>query len=130
MKYETRKRLAEQHARKVKETEQLKKIYHKNDKPKKPWTFTKSLMAFIIANCTLIEIYALVIMWRTFDLSALPTLITTVVGECIITLGYMAKSTVENKVGGITYDSVMEEVRSRIHLSSEMSEKEKKEAVG
>lgn len=42
-----------------------------------------------------------------FDFTPLVTLISAVAGEVIVTLGYFAKSTKENTVGGITYDIAM-----------------------
>lgn len=125
--YERKKQFAKKHARKVKERQQLSKIYHSNDKQKKPWTFAKKLTAFLIANCLVIEIYALITMWHFMDLTPLVALITAVVGDCIVACAYLIKSTYENRAGGIVYETALQET---FHLPSEVTEKEKEEAVG
>lgn len=127
MNYEKAKKYAQRHAEHVKQWHNLKKIWQKNDVNKKPWTFTKKLTAFLIANCLIIEIYALVTMWHFMDLSALATLITAVVGECILMCAYVVKATIENKNGGITYDLAM---KDRFHSENEITEQDKKDAVG
>ncbi len=127
MNYNKAKEYAKRHADRVKQRQNLKALWHKNDKEKKPWTFTKKLTAFLIANCLVIEIYSLVTMWHFMDISALAALIAAVVGECICMCAYVVKSTIENKVGGITYETAM---KDGFHLPNEMSEKEKNEAAG
>ena len=125
--YERKKQFAKKHARKVKERQQLSKIYHSNDKQKKPWTFTKKLTAFIIANCTVIELYTLVVMWKMYDLSALPTLIAAVIGECCAMISYIVKSTFENTANGIVYEAAMKE---SFHVIDDLTQDEKDNAVG
>lgn len=115
---------AKKHAEYVKQKQRIKKIYHKNDAPKKPWTFTKKLTAFLIVNCLAIEIYALITMWHFMDISALSALITAIVGECVASLAYVVKSTFENRVGGITYETAMKDVFHSI------DEKDTDDAVG
>lgn len=127
MNYEKAKAYAKKHAEFVKKIHTLSAIWHKNDTKKKPWTFTKKLTAFLIANCLVIEIYALITMWHFMDLTALAALIAAVVGECIMACAYVIKSTYENRAGGIVYETAL---RETFHLPNEMTEKEKEEAVG
>ena len=124
MDFEKKKIKAQQRAERIKQKYELHEIAHANDKDRKPWTFSKKLTAFVIANCLVIEIFALVAMWHFMDLSPLPALITAVVGDCIAVIGYLIKSTFENCQGGITYDLAM------MHLPSEISKEEKENAVG
>ncbi len=127
MDYKQKRQKAKEHARKVRQKQQLYKLYHSNDKEKKPWTFTKKLTAFMLLNCLVIEIYVLVAMWHFMDISSLAALIAAVIGECSMAIAYMAKSTVENRSGGIVYEAAMKET---FHLPSELTEKEKNEAAG
>lgn len=77
----------------------------KNKKTRKHKTeFSKICMWAIFINCTLIEAYSMVAMWRFADLSPLYSLIGAVVGESIAYISYCAKSGKENTKGGITYE--------------------------
>ena len=70
---------------------------YKDKKEKKRRTTTKSLMAFILINCSIVEIYSMVIMFVLHDISALYSLIGAVVGESISFAIYCTKSYKENK---------------------------------
>lgn len=63
----------------------------------RPPTTTKVLMAYIFANCTVIEIYSMVAMWRFSDLSSLYALITSVITEAMAFAVYCAKAYSETK---------------------------------
>lgn len=76
---------------------------------KKPLSFGKCGFIYMMINCTIIEIYAMVVMFILSDLSALPGLIVAVVGECITVCAYYAKSTLENRAGGIIFEKAMQE---------------------
>lgn len=72
------------------------------EKPKRDSFFekaqtTKLIIAFILINCTAVEVYAMVAMFRFQELSALPTLITTVIAESISFAIYCAKSFLEKR---------------------------------
>ena len=77
-------------------------------KKKLPST-TKLIVAFILINCTVVEVYSMWVMFILSDLSALYTLITAVIGESITFAIYAAKSAKENSVGGIVYDKAFKE---------------------
>ena len=109
MNFEEKKKRAAEHAEKIKQRQELNEIKHQNDKPKKPFAFSKLAFIFLIANCSIIEIYAMIVMIKLYDLSALTTLISTVVGECIIYCAYVAKSTIENKSQGIVFEAAKNE---------------------
>lgn len=96
---------AEQYAKRQKQKAEIYKIKHKNDN-KKPLTFGKMALIFLLLNCTVIEIYAMVVMFIFADLSPLTVLISSVVGECIGLISYNIKSQKENtgpNGEGITY---------------------------
>lgn len=60
-------------------------------------TTTKIIMAFLLINCTAVEIYSMVVMWKLQNLDALYSLITAVVTESISFAVYAAKSYNETK---------------------------------
>ena len=77
---------------------EIERIKQRNkEKPKNYFTATKLFMYFIFINCTAVEIYSMVIMYLFQDLSALTTLIGTVIGESITFAVYCAKSYHETK---------------------------------
>ena len=86
-------------------------------KDKSKLTTTKLLILFLFINCTIIELFT---GWATIqsiqlalqtglapDFTPLVTLIGTVVGEVIGFAVYAIKSIKENTVGGIVYDSAL-----------------------
>ncbi len=60
-------------------------------------TTTKIIMAFLLVNCTAVEIYSMVVMYQLQNLDALYSLITAVVTETISFAVYAAKSYNETK---------------------------------
>lgn len=76
-------------------------------KDKKKLSTTKLIVAFIFLNCTIVEIYSMVVMYQLRDISSLCALITAVIGETISFAVYSAKATKENTVGGMTYEMAM-----------------------
>lgn len=87
---------------------QLYKIKYGKDKEKV--STTKIVLAFLILNMIVIEAYSLYAMLALGTLDALPVLITAIVGECISILGYMVKSSIENKAGGIVFETTMKQL--------------------
>ena len=125
MDYEKQKERARQHAEKVKLQQELYELKHSNDKPKEKMPFSKKAYIFMIANCTVIEIYALIAMAFFADLSPLTTLIAAVVGECMSFLIYEAKAAIENKSNGIVYETTMAKLKHEME-----QQKETDDAVG
>lgn len=60
-------------------------------------TTTKNIMAFLLFNCTAVEIYSMVGMYKLQNLDALYSLITAVITESISFAVYAAKSYNETK---------------------------------
>lgn len=87
----------------------LYKIKYGKDKEK--ISTTKIVLAFLILNMVIIEGYSLYAMLALGNLDALPVLITAIVGECISILGYMVKSSVENRAGGIVFETTMKQLQ-------------------
>lgn len=85
--------------------------------PKRPLSTSKFLIYFLFVNCTIIELFTMLVTWKQFslaetiglsiDFNPLTTLIGSVVGEIIGFAVYCAKAAKENSQGGITYDSIM-----------------------
>ena len=78
---------------------QLRKINkeYKVIKKKKKRQTTKIIIAFILCNCTIVEIYSMFVMLYLKDLTALYSLIGAVVGESISFAVYCVKSYKETK---------------------------------
>lgn len=108
-----------QHADRVKQKQELYEVKHANDKPKEKLSFSKVAFIFMITNCTIIEIYALVAMFFFADLSSLSTLIAAVVGECVSFLSYEWKSMRENSAQGIVYETAMKKLEYELENSSD-----------
>lgn len=103
--YEEKVFKANLYAEKQKQKAEIYKIKHKNDN-KKPLTFGKIALIFLLLNCTVIEIYSMIVMFIFADLSPLTVLISSVVGECVGLISYNIKSQKENtgpNGEGITY---------------------------
>ena len=105
---------AQKYADEVKQKQEIYDIMHSNDKPKEKLSFSKMAFIFMIVNCTVIEIYALVVMVIFGDLSSLTTLIAAVVGECVSFISYEYKSMKENSAQGIVYESAMKKLEKEL----------------
>lgn len=93
------------------EVEQIK--YGKSGRRKMPTS--KKLTIFLIANFTLVEIYTLYIMYYLQDISALPSLITVVIGEVVALMIYQIKSLKENTAStGFMYELKMKDAKQGI----------------
>ena len=100
--------------RKADERKFRKALYKiKYGKDKEKVSMTKVVLAFLILNMVVIEIYSLYAMLALGNLDALPVLITAIVGECVSILGYMVKSSIENKKGGIIFETAMKELENK-----------------
>ncbi len=104
MTYEQKLQKAKRKAEIVKEKQNIEKIRHYYDKPKKKLQFSKLMLLFLLVNCTVIEVFAMAAMWFMQDLSPLVALIGAVCTETISVCAYFIKSAQENSVGGITHD--------------------------
>lgn len=57
---------------------------------------SKKILIYIVLNCTIVQIYAMVVMVLLRDLSSLYALITAVIGEAFSFFIYEYKATKEN----------------------------------
>ncbi|MCD8107313.1 MAG: hypothetical protein LUE20_05055 [Oscillospiraceae bacterium] len=100
------RKTAEYYDRQLAEMQRRKELYDKRleirtvRRSMRSWkkpTTTKIVMAYIFLNCTAVEIYSMVVMWKLQNLDALYSLITAVVTESISFAVYCCKSYNETK---------------------------------
>ena len=72
------------------------KIEAERSKFKKKLSMSKKILIYIVLNCTIVQIYAMVVMVVMQDLSQLYALITAVIGEAFSFFIYEYKATKEN----------------------------------
>ena len=108
------KDMARRYAKRQKFKSEVEEIkYGKTGRRKMPTS--KKLTIFLIANFTLVEIYTLYIMYYLQDISALPSLITVVVGEVVALMIYQIKSLKENTAStGFMYELKMKDAEQGI----------------
>ena len=113
------KAMARRYAKRQKLLEEVEQIkYGKVGKRKMPTG--KKLTIFLLTNFTIVEIYTLYIMYYLKDISALPSLITVVIGEVIALLVYQIKSLKENTANtGFMYELKMKNVDNYISKESD-----------
>ena len=113
-----RKVLAIRYARRQKFNKELDEIkYGKEGKQK--MALSKKLTIFLLTNFTIVELYVLYVMYVFQDISALPSLITVVVGDVIAFIVYMIKSLKENTSDtGFLYELKMKDVDNNVCSSS------------
>ena len=75
----------------------------------KKWCYSKLIVAVLIAIYVEQVVYGQVAMWHFGNLDSLPDMWANIVPPIIGLLGYFIKSAVENRRGGIVYDSTMKE---------------------
>lgn len=84
--------------RRKEELKEISTIYGSNRKKVFDMsTTTKQIIFFLLLNCTVVEVYSMLVIWRFGDLSALPALITAAVTETITFAVYCVKSYLETK---------------------------------
>lgn len=82
---------------------------------KRKMAMSKKLTIFLLANFTLVEIYTLYIMYAFQDISALPTLVTVVIGDVIALTVYQIKAMKENTSNtGFMYELKMKDAENGI----------------
>jgi len=104
-----RKLMAIRYARRQKFNKELDEIkYGKEGKQK--MALSKKLTIFLLTNFTVVELYVLFVMYVFQDISALPSLITVVVGDVVAFIVYMIKSLKENTADkGFMYELRMKD---------------------
>lgn len=93
-------------------------------KEKRKLTTTKKIIIFLFANSIIVEFFTMFILAWSLLLSAstgiapdytpLNTLVGVVIGEVVGFGIYAAKSTLENREGGITYFNAQKELESEV----------------
>ena len=101
---------------------------------------TKPLITYLFLNCTLIEIFTMIILLWSLSISAatglsadmtpLTALISTVVGEVIAFGIYAYKSAKENTKGGTTYLRMEHEFENDSALKDTVIEQEEGDDIG
>lgn len=71
--------------------------------------WSKVMLVFMVLICLEIIIYAEVVMWTHYDLSALYALVGVAASLAAAIWAYCEKSKAENTKGGIIYDTAMRE---------------------
>lgn len=92
-------------------TQKLNKEKNKYSKQKKPLSASKMVLLGAVILCVQITLFCEFMMWRTMDLSSMYVLIGIVPSLSGVILGYYLKSKSENTVGGIIFETAMEELR-------------------
>lgn len=85
---------------------------------------TKLVMVYLFFVLNLVLIYSLVAMWYFKDLTHLGLLITDIIGQVIVYLLYIIKSTKENSEGGIVYATAMRQ-QNEVNYEDDSSLKDK-----
>lgn len=123
-KFEKEINKAIEHSNAVKQKQELYELKHSNDITKEKLSFSKMAFIFLVANCTVIELYSLIAMALLRDLSPLPALIAAVVGDCVALIAYNVKAQHENTSGGIVFETTMKK------LEHELNNNDSDESVG
>ena len=126
--YKRQKKRAYRYAENQKRKEEIYKIKYGKPKPKR--SFSKMTTVFLYVNLTVVELFCMAIMWKTMDLSSLPTFITCIVGEIIVHFISCDKSRRENTKGGIVHDTAILELQNKISPSNNTISDDTGEAVG
>lgn len=85
----------------------LKKERDKYNKQIKLPSTSKLIAVYLFVILNIVLVYAMVVMYQFRDLTYLGVLITDIAAQVITYLIYARKATIENTVGGITYDLAM-----------------------
>ncbi len=106
---------AKSHAQNVKQRQKLSSIYHSNDIDKKKISSSKLFLGFILGDFLLIQIFCMFFMFKYPEYSDIGSFIgiaIAVLGQVGAVLGYFKKSTTENTVGGIIYETAIQQMNT------------------
>lgn len=104
-------RKAQEHANKMRIKREIESIYHAYDKPKKKISSGKIFLGLVLGDFLLIQLFCMWFMYKYpeyGDLGALIGIAIAILGQLGALIGYFKKSTAENTVGGIVYDSALQ----------------------
>ncbi len=108
--FRLRLKRAQLHAELIKQRQEISSIYHSNDKPKDKIAFGKLLLSFVLIDFALIELFCMFFMVKYPEYSDMGSFIgiaIAIIGQVRALVSYNKKATAENTVGGIVYDSVI-----------------------
>ncbi len=106
---------AKKHASSVKRKQEILKVYHSNDEPKKKIPTSKIVLGFSMIDFYVIQTFC---MWYMVkypeysDFSSLIGIAAAILGQLGAIISYYRKSTAENTSGGIVYDSVLQQTNN------------------
>lgn len=110
--YEFKLKLAYRHSESVRKRREIIALYHSNDKDKKHISSSKLFLGFALGDFLIVQFFCMWFMYAYPEYSDLGSLIgiaVAILGQVGVVLGYFKKSTAENTVGGIVYDSAMQQ---------------------
>lgn len=110
-KFEKKLKRAKEKNEEFKQKQKLEKIKYKYRQKRKPLSASKMVLLGAVILCVQITVFCEYMMWRTMDLSSMYVLIGIVPSLSGVILGYYLKSKSENTVGGIIFETAMEELR-------------------
>lgn len=124
--FEKKIKKAKEKNEKLRQKQKLEKIKYKYKQKRKPLSASKMVLLGAVILCVQITIFCEYMMWRTMDLSSMYVLIGIVPSLSGVILGYYLKSKSENTVGGIIFETAMEELRQlgSTSLTDELDEDE------
>lgn len=104
--------------------QKLKQEKNKHKKKRKPLSASKLVLLGAVILCLQITLFCEYMMWKTTDLSSLYVLIGIVPSLSGVVIGYFLKSKSENTIGGIVFETAMEQLRQNGHVPPEETENE------
>ena len=110
-KFEKKLKKAKEKNEEFKQKQKLEKIKYKYKQKRKPLSTSKLVLLGAVVLCIQITLFCEYMMWKTTDLSSMYVLIGIVPSLSGVILGYYLKSKSENTVGGIIFETAMEELR-------------------
>ncbi len=123
------KKRAQKHADKIKEIEEIKRIWHSSDPAKKKIAFSKIAFVIIFLDCLLIQVFSMLFMLfhpEASDIGALSSIAIALIGEVGACASYYRKSAIENSTNGIVYETAMAQIKNK----NELTEEEINDSVG
>lgn len=127
LKHKVKLRKIERKGERILRKRELKAKKEAYKKPRKKIQTSKIIALYLFVLLNVLLIYSMTMMYILRDISYLGILITDVAAQIITYMIYMVKSTKENTVGGITYDTAMYQLKNQ-DIHCETSEDSK--AVG
>ena len=126
VKFEKRLNSIKEKNKKIKQKQRLEKEKFKYKQKRKPLSASKLVLLGAVILCVQITLFCEFMMWKTMDLSSMYVLIGIVPSLSGVILGYYLKSKSENTVGGIIFETAMEELRRHgsVESTDELDEDE------